>query len=117
MLTPVSEVSRVLAAVERGDPGAAASLLPLVYGELRTLAARRLAGEKTGQTLQATALVHEAYARPGGGAARGRSGGRGGGGPRARPRPLLRRRRGGHAPHPGRGRPPEEAGAARGRPP
>jgi RNA polymerase sigma factor (TIGR02999 family) len=57
------EVTRVLAAVERGDPNAAEQLLPLVYAELRRLAAARLAAEKPGQTLQATALVHEAYLR------------------------------------------------------
>jgi RNA polymerase sigma factor (TIGR02999 family) len=77
MLKPMSEVSHVLAAVERGDPGAAESLLPLVYDELRTLAAQRLAGEKPGQTLQATALVHEAYVRLVGGATGGRWDGRG----------------------------------------
>src|SRR3954467_9480571 len=73
----MSEVTRVLAAVERGDPQAAERLLPLVYDELRTLAAQRLAGEKPGQTLQATALVHEAYVRLVGGAAGGRWDGRG----------------------------------------
>jgi RNA polymerase sigma factor (TIGR02999 family) len=60
---PMSEVTRVLSAVEQGDPQAAAQLLPLVYDELRKLAAQRLAQEKPGQTLQATALVHEAYLR------------------------------------------------------
>ena len=59
----MSEVTRVLSAVEAGDPSAAAELLPLVYDELRKLAAARLADEKPGQTLQATALVHEAYLR------------------------------------------------------
>jgi RNA polymerase sigma factor (TIGR02999 family) len=59
----MTEVTRVLAAVERGDVHAAEQLLPLVYDELRTLAAQRLAGEKPGQTLQPTALVHEAYVR------------------------------------------------------
>ncbi len=59
----MADVTRVLAAVERGDPHAAEQLLPLVYDELRLLAARRLAHEKPGQTLQATALVHEAYLR------------------------------------------------------
>jgi RNA polymerase sigma factor (TIGR02999 family) len=59
----MSEVSRVLSAVEQGDAGAADRLLPLVYDELRKLAARRLAGEQPGQTLQPTALVHEAYVR------------------------------------------------------
>jgi RNA polymerase sigma factor (TIGR02999 family) len=59
----MSEVTRVLSAIERGDPHAAEQLLPLVYQELRALAARRLALEEPGQTLQATALVHEAYLR------------------------------------------------------
>jgi RNA polymerase sigma factor (TIGR02999 family) len=63
MLKPVSEVTNVLAAVERGDPHAAEQLLPLVYSELRNLAAARMAAEAPGQTLQATALVHEAYLR------------------------------------------------------
>jgi RNA polymerase sigma factor (TIGR02999 family) len=63
MLKPMSEVTNLLAAVERGDPHAAEQLLPLVYDELRKLAAQRLASEKPGQTLQATALVHEAYVR------------------------------------------------------
>ncbi len=59
----MSAVTQVLAAVERGDAHAAEQLLPLVYDELRQLAAQRLAGEKPGQTLQPTALVHEAYVR------------------------------------------------------
>ena len=59
----MADVTRILAAVEVGDPSAAAELLPLVYDELRELAAARLAGENPGQTLQATALVHEAYLR------------------------------------------------------
>jgi RNA polymerase sigma factor (TIGR02999 family) len=59
----MTDVTRILAAVERGDPHAAGQLLPLVYEELRQLAAQRLAQEKPGQTLQATALVHEAYLR------------------------------------------------------
>ena len=59
----MSEVTRILSALDRGDAQAAAKLLPLVYDELRKLAAQRLAGEKPGQTLQATALVHEAYLR------------------------------------------------------
>jgi RNA polymerase sigma factor (TIGR02999 family) len=58
-----SNVTRVLLAIEQGDPSAAGQLLPLVYDELRKLAAQRLAQEKPGQTLQATALVHEAYLR------------------------------------------------------
>ena len=59
----MSEVTRILSATEQGDPHAAAQLLPLVYDELRKLATRKLAQEKPGQTLQATALVHEAYLR------------------------------------------------------
>ena len=59
----MSEVTRVLSAIEGGDPQAAEQLLPLVYNELRKLAAQKLAQEKPGQTLQATALVHEAYLR------------------------------------------------------
>jgi RNA polymerase sigma factor (TIGR02999 family) len=59
----MNDVTRILSAVEQGDPHAAAELLPLVYEELRQLAAQRLAQEKPGQTLQATALVHEAYLR------------------------------------------------------
>jgi RNA polymerase sigma factor (TIGR02999 family) len=59
----MSEVTRILSAIEQGDPSAAEQLLPLVYEELRKLAATRLAEEKPGQTLQATALVHEAYVR------------------------------------------------------
>jgi RNA polymerase sigma factor (TIGR02999 family) len=59
----MNDVTRILAAIEQGDPKAAEGLLPLVYEELRRLAAQRLAQEKPGQTLQATALVHEAYLR------------------------------------------------------
>jgi RNA polymerase sigma factor (TIGR02999 family) len=59
----MSEVTHILGAIEQGDPSAASQLLPLVYGELRKLAAQKLAQEKPGQTLQATALVHEAYLR------------------------------------------------------
>src|SRR5947209_8569156 len=59
----MSEVTRILSAIEQGEPHAAEQLLPLVYDELRMLAAQKLAQEKTGQTLQATALVHEAYLR------------------------------------------------------
>jgi RNA polymerase sigma factor (TIGR02999 family) len=62
-MLPMSEVTRVLSAVEQGDPHAAEQLLALVYDELRQLAAQKLAQEKPGQTLQATALVHEAYIR------------------------------------------------------
>jgi RNA polymerase sigma factor (TIGR02999 family) len=59
----MSEVTHVLSAIEQGDPHAAGQLLPLVYDELRRLAAQKLAQERPGQTLQATALVHEAYLR------------------------------------------------------
>jgi RNA polymerase sigma factor (TIGR02999 family) len=59
----MSEVTRILDAVDNGDPHAASQLLPLVYAELRKLAARKLAREMPGQTLQPTALVHEAYLR------------------------------------------------------
>jgi RNA polymerase sigma factor (TIGR02999 family) len=62
-LASMSEVTRILSAIEQGDPAAVGQLLPLVYAELRKLAARRLAREKPGQTLQPTALVHEAYLR------------------------------------------------------
>ena len=59
----MNDVTRILSAIEQGDPHAAEQLLPLVYHELRKLAAQRLVLEKPGQTLQATALVHEAYLR------------------------------------------------------
>jgi RNA polymerase sigma factor (TIGR02999 family) len=59
----MSDVTQILSAIEQGDPHAASQLLPLVYEELRKLAAQRLSQEKPGQTLQATALVHEAYLR------------------------------------------------------
>ena len=59
----MSDVTRILSAIEQGDPSAGDQLLPLVYDELRRLAAERLAHEKPGQTLEATALVHEAYLR------------------------------------------------------
>jgi RNA polymerase sigma factor (TIGR02999 family) len=59
----MTEVTRILAAIEQGEPLASEQLLPLVYDELRKLAAQKLAQEKPGQTLQATALVHEAYLR------------------------------------------------------
>ena len=59
----MSEVTRILSAIEQGDANAAGQLLPLVYDELRRLAAAKLAQERPGQTLQATALVHEAYLR------------------------------------------------------
>jgi RNA polymerase sigma factor (TIGR02999 family) len=59
----MNDVTRILSAVDQGDPQAAEKLLPLIYDELRKLAAERLSHEKIGQTLQATALVHEAYLR------------------------------------------------------
>jgi RNA polymerase sigma factor (TIGR02999 family) len=59
----MSEVTHILSAIEQGDPHAAEQLLPLVYEELRKLAAQKLAQEKPGQTLEATGLVHEAYVR------------------------------------------------------
>src|SRR5436309_5756410 len=59
----MTEVTRILSQIESGDPTGAEQLLPLVYEELRRLAAHKLAQEKPGQTLQATALVHEAYLR------------------------------------------------------
>jgi RNA polymerase sigma factor (TIGR02999 family) len=59
----MKDISRILAAIDRGEAHAAEELLPLVYGELRQLAAQKLSSEAPGQTLQATALVHEAYLR------------------------------------------------------
>jgi RNA polymerase sigma factor (TIGR02999 family) len=59
----MTDVTRILSAIEQGDPHAADQLLPLVYGELRQLAAEKMARERPGQTFQATALVHEAYVR------------------------------------------------------
>jgi RNA polymerase sigma factor (TIGR02999 family) len=59
----MSEVTRILSAIEQGDPHAAEQLLPLVYDELRKLAAQKMAQESPGQTLQATALVHDVYLR------------------------------------------------------
>jgi RNA polymerase sigma factor (TIGR02999 family) len=73
----MSEVTRILDAIQAGDAQAAGQLLPLVYDELRALAAQRLARESPGQTLQATALVHEAYLRLVGGDDRPRWEGRG----------------------------------------
>ena len=67
----MSEINRILSAIEQGDAQAASQLLPLVYHELRRLAARRLKQEQPGQTLSPTALVHEAYVRLAGDAARG----------------------------------------------
>src|SRR5262249_55005604 len=63
MLGAMADVTQILSAIGAGDPKAAAELLPLVYDELRRLAAARMAEEKPGQTLQPTALVHEAYVR------------------------------------------------------
>ena len=63
IIAAMSDLTRILSAIEHGDPHASAELLPLVYGELRRLAAHKLAHEKPGQTLSATALVHEAYVR------------------------------------------------------
>jgi RNA polymerase sigma factor (TIGR02999 family) len=63
MAVAMSDVTRILQCIESGDPSAADQLLPLVYDELRKLAAARMAAEMPGQTLQATALVHEAYVR------------------------------------------------------
>jgi RNA polymerase sigma factor (TIGR02999 family) len=63
MLMSMSDVTRILSAIEQGDPHAADQLLPLVYDELRQLAVAKFAQEKAGQTLQPTALVHEAYLR------------------------------------------------------
>ena len=63
MLARMAEVTQILARIEQGEQAAAEELLPLVYDELRKLAAARLANEKPGQTLQATALVHDAYIR------------------------------------------------------
>jgi RNA polymerase sigma factor (TIGR02999 family) len=62
-LSPMSDVTRILSSMERGEAHAAADLLPLIYDELRKLAAQKLAREHPGQTLQPTALVHEAYMR------------------------------------------------------
>src|SRR6478609_11701579 len=59
----MSDVTHILSQIESGDPSAAEQLLPLVYGELRKLAAAKMAQEQPGQTLQATALVHDAYLR------------------------------------------------------
>src|SRR5512141_1339144 len=59
----MSDITSILSQIEQGDPAAAEQLLPLVYDELRKLAAAKLAQEKPGQTLQATALVHDAYIR------------------------------------------------------
>ena len=103
----MSDVTRLLDAAAAGDATAAERLLPLVYDELRRLAAQKLAHERPGQTLQPTALVHEAYLRLVGRNDEDRV---------ERPRALLRRRGRGDAPHPGRERPPPAGGQARRRP-
>src|SRR6476620_5476910 len=77
MIGGMADVTQILSAIEHGDPRAAAELLPLVYDELRKLAAARMAEEKPGQTLQPTALVHEAYLRLVGGDAASQWNGRG----------------------------------------
>src|SRR4029453_13008700 len=100
----MSELTNLLSAIAQGDPSASSQLLPLVYEELRRLAAQKLAQEAPGQTLQPTALVHEALpplVRPPRRAAWGRPG------------PFLRRGGGGHAPHPRRERPPQAHRQAR----
>jgi RNA polymerase sigma factor (sigma-70 family) len=79
----MSDVTQILAQIDAGDPAAAEQLLPLVYDELRKLAAARLAHEKPGQTLQATALVHEAYLRLQGPGVRSQESGVGETGPNA----------------------------------
>ena len=100
----MTDVTRILSAIEQGDPKAAEQLLPLVYDELRKLAAQKLAQEKPGQTLQATALVHEAYLRLVDVEQVAAL---------EQPRPLLRRRGRGHAPHPRRQRPRQATPQAR----
>src|SRR3954451_14561065 len=71
ILVRVSDITHLLGAIERGDPAAAAELWPLVYAELRNLAGAQMAREKAGHTLDATALVHEAYLRLAGDAVAG----------------------------------------------
>lgn len=89
MLIVMADVTQLLAAIEAGDRQAASDLLPLVYDELRSLARRKLAQEKPGQTLQPTALVHEAYLRlVGGDAKQERERGGVGDGENVQPRPL-----------------------------
>src|SRR6059036_2597606 len=63
LVSPMADVTRILTAIEQGDPHAAEQLLPLVYDELRKLAAQKMSQESPGQTLQATALVHDVYLR------------------------------------------------------
>ncbi len=78
-MNPMADVTEILSRIERGDPQGAEELLPLVYAELRRLAASKLAAEKSGQTLDPTALVHEAYLRlvPRGAGGQGQWDGRG----------------------------------------
>ena len=102
-LKAMNDVTRILSAIEQGDGQAAEQLLPLVYDELRKLAAARMAAENPGHTLNATALVHEAYLRSGRRPAL------------RRPRPLLRRRGGSDAAHPGQPCSGSEAAEAGGR--
>src|SRR5262245_2968828 len=102
----MSEVTHILSAIEQAAAHAAEQLLPLVNDELCNLAAQRLAQENPGQTLQATALVHEAYLRL-------VDVERGKGPTLEQPRPLLRRRGRSYAPHPHRQRPPGTAAQAR----
>src|SRR6266540_6047183 len=99
----MSEVTQILHAIAEGDPDAASQLLPLVYDELRNLAAQKLARETPGQTLQPTALVHEAYLRLVGEDEEQHWDSRG---------HFFGRRRG-HAPHPGRNRPSKSQPQAR----
>ena len=94
----MNDVTRILSAIEQGDPDAASQLLPLIYDELRKLAAQKLAREQPGQTLQATALVHEAYLRLVGDGERAVLGAA---------RSFLRGGRDGHAANPDRTSPPE----------
>ena len=84
----MSEVTQILSQIEQGEPAAAEQLLPLVYSELRRLAAAKLVHEKPGQTLQATALVHEAYLRLVGGESKRAEQGDGGRFPESTPVPF-----------------------------
>src|SRR5262249_52364028 len=120
ILDLMSDVTRILSAIEHGDTSAAEQLLPLVYDELRQLASQKLAHEQPGQTLQATALVHEAYLRLVGGETPHRSAAR----PQARPPPpgeapppqaQRQARRPARPPRPGRD--PDRRGRTAPRPP